>query len=55
MNWNRCSVCGRFIAYDDFLDGKAKNIMVCPESLCTSETYDVYHTECKKILKSAPA
>lgn len=45
--WNKCVYCGRFIAYDDFVDGKAENIMTLPESLVTNETWEAYHVKCK--------
>lgn len=45
--WNKCIYCGRFIAYDDFVNGKAENIMTLPESLVTNETWETYHIECK--------
>ena len=45
--WNKCVYCGKFIAYDDFVDGKAENIMTQPESLVTNETWEAYHLKCK--------
>ena len=38
--WNICAVCGRFIAYADFVGGKATNTLVTPESLVTHETFE---------------
>ncbi len=43
-NWNRCDVCGRFIALDDFGNG-AVRVLVTPESDRSHETYD---TLCKQ-------
>lgn len=44
MAWNRCDVCGRFIAYKDFDSGEALRRLVSPDSLCT---YEEYETLCK--------
>lgn len=38
--WNRCHDCGRFVSYQDILDGKATHILVTPESLKTRETFE---------------
>ncbi len=43
--WNRCNVCGRFVSYQDILDGKASHVLVTPESLKTRETFE---TLCKE-------
>jgi len=41
--WNRCDVCGKFIAFDDF--GKdACRVLVTPDSEYTREEYE---TLCK--------
>ena len=37
--WNKCDECGKFIAYEDFVDGKATRELVTPESLYSHETY----------------
>ena len=36
--WNRCDVCGLWIAYKDFRNG-AIRVMVLPESDLSKETY----------------
>ena len=40
-NWNRCVECGQFVPYDDFITGKATNILLTPESEFGYETYEV--------------
>ena len=42
--WNRCQVCGKFIPYADFENGKAINDMVTPDSDLSSESWD---TRCR--------
>ena len=37
--WNKCDVCGRFIAIDDFGRG-AVRLLVTPDSEFTKETYE---------------
>ena len=37
--WNRCDVCGRFIALDDFGRGAVRNC-VYPDSELTCETWE---------------
>jgi hypothetical protein len=49
--WNRCDECGRFIAYQDFVDGLATNRLVMPESLVTRETFEVL---CKDHARETP-
>jgi hypothetical protein len=44
--WNRCDVCGRFIAYKDFDDGKARRCMVTPDSDYSSEAYETLCIKC---------
>ena len=46
--WNKCCYCGKFIKYNDFVDKKAENIMVLPESICTNETWETYHVKCRE-------
>jgi hypothetical protein len=41
--WNRCDVCGRFIAYADFADGAAR-VLLTPQSDLSEETFE---TLCK--------
>jgi hypothetical protein len=38
--WNRCDVCGRFIALRDFRDGTAKRALIYPDSHLTCETWE---------------
>ena len=41
MIWNRCDVCGRFIALKASVpEGKAKRSLVYPDSEFTSETWE---------------
>jgi len=42
--WNRCDVCGRFIAHDDFGSGATRD-MRTPDSDLTWETWE---TTCKR-------
>jgi len=44
--WNRCNVCGQFIAYSDFESGEAKNVLVNPSAYGTEEVWDTYHVRC---------
>lgn len=37
--WNKCDVCGRFIAYEDVLSGKAIRRMDTPDSHVSSESW----------------
>lgn len=48
MKWNRCDICGKFIAIDDFVSGKAKTKLISPDSAYSAEEYI---TECKKCNK----
>jgi hypothetical protein len=46
-HWNRCDVCGRFIAYDDFDNGATRQ-MLTPDSHFSSEDWEtlcVEHSE----------
>lgn len=38
--WNKCDVCGRFIALQDFADGKAKHILLEPDSELGKESWE---------------
>ena len=49
MNWNRCGVCGKFIPFEDFESGKAKRVMVTPDSHFTSEEYETLCAEHNQI------
>lgn len=42
--WNRCDVCGRFIAMDDFDSGDAQRYMLTPDSYRSTEEWA---TSCK--------
>ena len=45
--WNRCVYCGKFIAYEEFANGKADNVMILPDSALSYETWEAYHLDCK--------
>lgn len=38
--WNRCDVCGRFIALSDFDRGNARRALVTPDSHFSREEYE---------------
>jgi len=38
--WNRCDECGQFIALEDFADGKARHIMLEPDSELGNELWE---------------
>lgn len=40
MNIFKCDQCGRFISYEDLRSGRAKNVMVLPESEYSQETWE---------------
>jgi hypothetical protein len=46
--WNKCDICGRFIALDEFGKGIAIRNLVTPDAYGFSETYETYHDLCKK-------
>jgi hypothetical protein len=48
--WNRCDICGKFIAYDDF-DNGATHELVTYDTEYTDETWE---TLCKKHAKQEP-
>ena len=52
IKWNRCNICGRFISYKDFVNGKAVNKLITPSSLFTDESYDIFHIKCNKEAKN---
>lgn len=39
LNWNRCDVCGHFIAMADFESGAALREMTTPDSAYSMESY----------------
>ena len=41
----KCDVCGRFISYQDLEDGKAKHVMITPDS---DVSYESFETLCGK-------
>lgn len=43
--WNRCDVCGRFIAMRDFEAGSASRELITPDSHVSREEYE---TLCSK-------
>jgi len=51
--WNRCSVCGRFIALDEFSADTAK--VQLGYDYNGNETRDVYHVKCDAPEKSTLA
>ena len=40
LGWNRCDICGKFIAMQSFDDGKAIRRMITPDSEYTGEEYE---------------
>ena len=38
--WNRCDVCGKFIALEDITDGKATHTLLEPDSELGKETWE---------------
>jgi hypothetical protein len=44
--WNRCDVCGRFIALEDFDRGAVRRLLT-PDSHYTRETYETLCIEHK--------
>lgn len=43
--WNRCDVCGKFIALDDFAFDKASHTLINPDAYGCEETWE---TLCKE-------
>lgn len=43
--WNKCCICGKFIAYDDFTNGKTITEYT-PDSEFTEETIIHSHVKC---------
>jgi CRISPR/Cas system-associated protein Cas10 (large subunit of type III CRISPR-Cas system) len=39
-HWNRCDVCGRFVALEDFESGRATRRLETPDSDYSSEAYE---------------
>jgi hypothetical protein len=45
--WNKCDICGKFIAYKDFEpEGKAVRHMVTPDSEYSREAWETICTKC---------
>lgn len=44
--WNRCDSCGKFIAYGEFAEGRAKRILIYPDSQFTDETWETLCQKC---------
>ena len=44
-NQIRCSICGKFIAYKDFIEDKIKTLFV-PDTYYTEERTEFSHKEC---------
>jgi len=47
----KCDVCGRFVSYQDLLEGKAYHNMVTPDSIWTTETHETLCKEHKNELR----
>jgi hypothetical protein len=45
--WNRCNICGRIIAYQEFADETAVNRLVNPDAYGSDELWDTYHKKCE--------
>lgn len=45
--WNKCSFCGQFISFEDFLTGEAKRQLISPDSEFTAETFENTCGECR--------
>lgn len=48
----KCDVCGRFISYDNFISGKAINILITPDSYYLEERYESICKNCNDTRKS---
>jgi len=44
--WNRCDVCGRFIALKEFEEGTAMRNLLTPDSYLTNEEWETIHFRC---------
>lgn len=44
--WNKCTVCGRFIPFEDFNDKKAFSKLVSPESAFSVERIEYFCKKC---------
>jgi len=51
LAWNRCDVCGKFIAIDDFSNGAMRQFMT-PDSEFSKETYQTFCIKHAKELKT---
>jgi hypothetical protein len=49
MNSFKCDVCGRFISYHELENGKARHVLIYPDSDYTAETWETYHTACNQV------
>lgn len=43
--WNRCDVCGRFIALADFASARARRALIYPDSEYSRETWETLCAE----------
>lgn len=43
--WNKCEICGKFIAIADF-GSSAVHKLVYPDSEITEETWETFHVDC---------
>ncbi len=49
MNYFKCSICGRFLSYDELRNGNASHKLITPDSAYTFEEWDTYHNyDCLK-------
>ena len=46
--WNRCDECGKFIAFEDFVQNLAKREIITPDSHFTEEKYETLCKDCNK-------
>ena len=46
--WNKCDVCGKYIAYADFIRGKALRVFTAPNSQFTEESYTTMCPKCRE-------
>lgn len=47
-----CDCCGRFVAAEDVMEGRASHRYVAPDSAFTTETWETLCPKCK--MKEAP-
>lgn len=52
-HWNRCDVCGKFIAIADF-DNGAVRVMATPDTAFSAESYETMCIRCAQAEKQQP-